>query len=337
MSITYRRRWENRRKRERRRKSETTYYGLPVIHKAHWRWSIIIYFFLGGIAAASWVLGTIGRREGDRAGAEIARAGTYISFLSFLACPICLIWDLGRPARFLNMLRVVKLRSPMSLGVWSIVIFGGLSTIVVIAQAIEDGLLSGPRWVVGTVRSMPIQSIRVINSFFALFVGGYTGVLLAATSVPLWTKRYLLMGPLFLTSAMSTGAAAITLVLSATKSYDAIERMERFERVILVTEGVLFGAFLASLGKTTSKPLRQGTLGSVFKYGVLGAGVIGPLVFRVIELLTRKRTLSIGVISSAITLVGGFLFRLVFVLGGHASADDPVATFELTSGSRDQS
>ncbi|MCV5792012.1 polysulfide reductase NrfD, partial [Escherichia coli] len=77
---------------------------------------------------------------GDRARPTV-RTARYVSFLAFLPCPPLLILDLGRPERFLHMLRVVKLRSPMSVGTWCLILFGGAATTSVAAQAAQDGRL----------------------------------------------------------------------------------------------------------------------------------------------------------------------------------------------------
>lgn len=331
MSTTYQRRWENRRTRDRRRGKETTYYGQPVIHHAHWRWSIILYFFLGGIAAASSVIATIARLFGGNDGKQIARTGTYVSFLSFIACPFLLIWDLGRPERFLNMLRVVKLRSPMSLGTWSIVIFGAFSTIGALVQAVDDGLLQRPRALARVIERVPMSAVGAANLLPGFFVGGYTGILLAITAVPLWTKRHLLMGPLFLASAMSAGASTLVLVMSRTRHFEALKKLERVERAVLISEAALLAIFLRSLGPTIVRPLREGTLGRIHRVGVLGFGIVMPLVLHAMSRLNENSSRMLILISSVFTLIGGFCLRLVMVLGGHASADDPEATFEMTA------
>src|SRR4051812_40936790 len=89
------------------------YYGVPVIHKPHWKWLIIVYFFLGGISGASYVIASLSHLFGPNQDRRIVRAGRYLSFATLIPCPVLLILDLGRPGRFLNMLRIVKLRSPM--------------------------------------------------------------------------------------------------------------------------------------------------------------------------------------------------------------------------------
>src|SRR5579884_1295798 len=102
----------------------STYYNIPLLHKAHWSWEIILYFFLGGLSGGSFLVATAASLFGSEEDADLIRAARYISFVSILISPILLIKDLGRPERFHHMLRVLKFRSAMSLGTWGLTCFG---------------------------------------------------------------------------------------------------------------------------------------------------------------------------------------------------------------------
>src|SRR5205085_9522628 len=117
--------------------------------------------------------------------------------------PILLILDLGRPERFHHMLRVVKLRSPMSIGTWGLLIFGGFNGLSALIQAAEDGLFGRASLLSRLLLALPCRTIAFVGGMFGFLVGGYTGVLLGVTAVPVWAKNHLLLGPLLLTSAMS--------------------------------------------------------------------------------------------------------------------------------------
>src|SRR5438094_4498202 len=88
----------------------STYYGIPLIKKAHWGWQIYLYFFLGGIAGGSYLVSTLAHLLGIDS--KLVRSGRYLSLACLLASPILLIMDLGRPERFHHMLRILKFRSP---------------------------------------------------------------------------------------------------------------------------------------------------------------------------------------------------------------------------------
>ncbi|HZU05928.1 MAG TPA: NrfD/PsrC family molybdoenzyme membrane anchor subunit [Chloroflexota bacterium] len=335
----YARRWEARgRGRSVADEARTSYYGLPVLHKPHWNWLIIVYFFVGGLAGASYALASLAQLVGGAEGGRIARVGRYLALAGTLLSPLLLILDLGRPERFHHMLRVVKLRSPMSIGTWSLVVFGGFSTLSALGQAAQDGLLGRRGRLARLLRALPARLIGLLGLGPALLVGGYTGVLLAATAVPLWTKNYLLMGPLFLTSALSNATAAITLVLALARGTPrrTLARLERLEVLTLLVELALLVAARLNLGRVIARPLTVGRLGRLYRWGVLGAGLAAPLALQAPGVLAgRPPGRGTAVLAAALTLVGGFLFRYVMVVGGRQSADDPAATFALTRG-RDQ-
>jgi formate-dependent nitrite reductase membrane component NrfD len=94
----------------------TSYYGLPVLNKPVWSSPDIAgYLFLGGLAGASSVLAAGAQATGRHRLARVSKLGASSAALASLAA---LVHHLGRPARFLNMLRVVKVTSPMNIGSW---------------------------------------------------------------------------------------------------------------------------------------------------------------------------------------------------------------------------
>ncbi len=333
MAVTYERRWESRRARTAGDEARESYYGLPAIHKPHWRWLIVCYFFLGGVAGASYVIGSLAALVGGREGRSITRAARYVSLAALIPSPILLILDLGRPERFHHMLRVFKVRSPMSVGTWGLTLFGAFSTLSALIQAAQDGLLGQRTLPARLLRALPARLIGLLGMGPAMFVSGYTGVLLAATAVPLWTKNALLMGPLFVASALSNGAAAIALVLAVAgrAPHAAIRRLERLGSVALLTELGLLLAFKRRLGPALARPLDEGRLGRVYRLGVLGGEIGGPLALTAGSAwLGRRPPRALAALAALLDLGGGLAFRYLFVMAGRASADDPRATFELT-------
>src|SRR6266700_7494820 len=124
---------------------EATYYDYPVLKQPFWRWEIIWYFFLGGLAAGSYVIASIASLFGSKEDRVVVRTGYYLSLLALLPCPLLLIKDLGRPERFLNMLRTFKVSSPMSMGTWGLLSFSLFSGTTAVIQAARDGQL-GKWW-----------------------------------------------------------------------------------------------------------------------------------------------------------------------------------------------
>src|SRR5947209_5411127 len=97
-----------------REQAETSYYDYPVLKEPVWRWEIVWYFFLGGLAAGCYVIASIAALFGSKEDRTVARTGYYLSLLALLPCPLLLIKDLGRPERFLNMLLFFNVKSPSS-------------------------------------------------------------------------------------------------------------------------------------------------------------------------------------------------------------------------------
>jgi formate-dependent nitrite reductase membrane component NrfD len=306
------------------------YYDIPVIHGPHWKWLITGYFYFGGVSGASAAVGGFSRLFGGASGAELARIATYVSFVSLLPCPVLLILDLGRPGRFLHMLRVFRTSSPMSIGSWGLTTFGLISAVATGLQLLEDRSSRG-----GDRRAARHPAGDVLALFGALsglFVAGYTGVLLAATAVPIWSKRPALLGPLFLSSAMTSGAAAITAVAAGLEREEggAFARLRTLETLSTVAEESLLVMWIIALGPT-AKPITEGRLGAVVRHGAVGGGMVIPLaISALLHHLPRRMRRPATLASAGLTLAGVFAVRSAVVLGGRLSADDPQATFELT-------
>lgn len=301
------------------------YYGVPAIHKPHWKWLIINYFFLGGISSASYVIAAFAGLSNSDENRAISRAAHYVSFAALLPCPVLLALDLGRPQRFLNMVRHFNPRSPMSQGTWGLVTFSLFSGPSAAMQMAQDGRLG--REIADRVDRAPVGALGAVGALPAFFVGSYTGVLLGATAVPIWAKSANLLGPLFLSSALSSASSATSLALVASDAdHEALRRIEEIERLAIFSEVSLMAAATIRLGET-GRPLREGHLGKVMKYGVIGAGIVAPIT---LQLLNRKRnSRRMTVAGSVLGLAGGLALRYAVVMAGHASADDPQATFDF--------
>jgi formate-dependent nitrite reductase membrane component NrfD len=298
------------------------YYGIPPIKEHTWTWEVPVYFWLGGIGAGAHVTGAIARALGndDRA---FLRASRYITLLTMILGPLLLIMDLGRPERFYNMLRIVKWRSPMSMGTWALTVFSLLTGTVAASQAARDGLLGRDNVLARHVGAIPARFLSVLALPFGYFVGAYTGVLLAMTSVPMWARNAVLMGPTFLSSAISTGLSAVSLVLhlGGWGERRTLEALRRAERMALVVEAALIAASLARMGPW-SKPLFSKKLAPLFVGGTLVGGLAAPFA-----LLSGRETRGKSLLASVFALLGGLAFRFAMIEGGRLSARDPQATF----------
>jgi formate-dependent nitrite reductase membrane component NrfD len=215
----------------------------------------------------------------------------------------------------------------MSVSTWGLTFFGAFSGVSALIQAAEDGLLRHVPVFNRVLLALPSKALDALGSPFGLFTGGYTGVLVAATAVPLWAKNVLLFGLLFLALALSSATAAITPVLSLLRdtNQQTLKRLERLDLVTLVAELGLMIAICTNMGPVIGRPFREGKLGMIHRWGVLGLGITAPLLLQIKGKLTGKTSWLEAGLSSAMVLVGRFFLRYLVVMGGRESADDPHA------------
>lgn len=304
---------------------EPTYYDRPVLKAPVWRWEIIWYFFFGGLAAGCYIIATIAALFGSREDRAVVRTGYCLSLLALLPCPLLLIKDLGRPERFINMLRMFKVKSPMSMGTWSLVTFSLFSGTTALIQASRDGLL-GRWWGARFLAALPQKLIALPGTAAGFFLGSYTGVLLTATSIPLWSRSKLL-GGIFLTSAMSTSTALISFVLHLTNApRSALHKLERLEWAALLIEMTGILAFLRGTGRASralvgTSPTEHGL---TFWRFVCGSGLALPWLLQTLSLVRRgqQRPASGGMLISLLVLVGGYFLRRTIIEAGHSSSAD---------------
>lgn len=301
------------------------YYGLPVLKVPVWRWEVWCYFFLGGLAAGSFVVASLARLCGDERDRVVSRAGYLISFAAVLGCPPLLIKDLGRPGRFLNMLRVFKPESPMSMGVWGLLGFSACSSLAAFREVFAAS--RGPSGALA--RLVPARVVAVLGTGLGVFLGGYTGVLLSVTSVPLWSRSRLL-GPTFLASAFSAGVSAVSLALSVNGKTprSSLHKLERIKLAALVAESAVLAGYLRSTDRAAQPLVVREQYGRQFVLGAVGLGLAVPAIAAVAGAAHHRRSTALA---SLCALIGGLLLRYAIVEGGRLSAKDPETTFWHTA------
>jgi formate-dependent nitrite reductase membrane component NrfD len=315
--------------------SSTTYYGRPMIKPPHWKWYIPLYFFLGGVAAGAALIGGLAELAGGPRHRATVRHARYLSVVLAALCPLPLIADLGRPERFHHMLRVVKVSSPLNLGTFVLTGFGLTSGALAARQAAEDNFILRRDGALGRVaRCLPSKPLATLHALLGIALGGYTGTLLAVTAVPLWAAAGVLLGPLFLATAVASGAAALTLVgLAARQSHEALGELETVEGIAAVAQLGLVAAREALIPARIKAPLARGRWAAVFRLGAVGGGMLGPLALRLIVRLSGRRVGTIvAAVAATLTLLGALAERFALVEAGKLSAKDPLAYQALTRG-----
>lgn len=187
------------------------------VRAPEWLWFILGYFFLAGLSGGSYVLATLMRLSGDARDEPAARLAFYAAFWLLPLCPLFLTVDLGASwLRFWHMLVNVtpgnaglnfKYYSPMSVGVWVLLIFGVFATISALGAWLADRS--------GRTASAPAGPVsvafNVVGAVVALFFASYTGVLLSVSNQPVWSDTWTL-GGMFLASGLSGAAALVALL-----------------------------------------------------------------------------------------------------------------------------
>ncbi|WP_166975224.1 NrfD/PsrC family molybdoenzyme membrane anchor subunit [Brevibacterium atlanticum] len=190
----------------------TSYYGRPIVKAPPWGHEIALYLFLGGLAGGSSLLG-LGAQMTDRPGLRIATRMTAITATGVGG--VALVADLGRPERFINMMRVVKVSSPMSLGTWILSGFGvgsGVTFAVELDRVTGEKLLPlGPLRKVLHAMETPAA---LESALFATPLAAYTAVLLGATAVPTWNAAGRNGLPYVFVSSASLAAGGSAMALA---------------------------------------------------------------------------------------------------------------------------
>jgi formate-dependent nitrite reductase membrane component NrfD len=284
----------------------------PFIKGPVWTWQVPLYMWVGGVASGAAFVAVACDAAGDERSAAIARK---VALGAVAPAPLLLIGDLGRPTRFLNMLRVFKPRSPMSTGVWCLVAFSGSA-----AAAVGADLLGRPR---------EARAVGVATSVLGGYLGSYAGALLACTAVPVWARSRLILGPIFVAAAAATGSAATRLTLVASglpEDHPTGTALSAIESVALLSE-----LTLSSLAER-----RLGDAGRALRRGRPGALLIAAKGLVVLGLSLRALIRNAGPraddASSVLYLVAGLAFRYAWVTAGRASASDEAAVAAMGRG-----
>jgi formate-dependent nitrite reductase membrane component NrfD len=281
------------------------------------------------MAAGAYVTASMAQRFGSEDDRRVAADGYYVAAAALVPCAPLLIADLGRPDRFHHMLRIFKPLSPMNLGAWTLTGFTPLAVARAASQAAGTGLLRGPLGAL--TRLLPTTLLELTGSLLGLVLAGYSGVLLAATNVPLWAKSKLL-GGVFMASAMSSGSAAVTFAAARRGSPDAtLHRLANIESIAALGEAATLTGYLVQSGKA-ARPLTTGRFAGPFWLGAIGAGTLLPLVLHRFAARQHGRTLrSLATAAAACSMVGSLALRWSILEAGKISSEDQAASFEFSS------
>ncbi|HLK00631.1 MAG TPA: NrfD/PsrC family molybdoenzyme membrane anchor subunit, partial [Streptosporangiaceae bacterium] len=252
--------------------SFTSYYGRPVIKEPVWeKPDVPAYLFLGGLAGASSVLAAGADLAGYR---ELARGAKVSALGAISMSAVFLVHDIGRPDRFLNMLRVFKPSSPMSVGSWLLAAYGPVAG----AAAASDvtGLLPGA----GRAATIGAGALGPL-------IATYTAALLCDTAVPAWHEGHREMPYVFAGSAASA-AGGLGLLLNRPADAEPARNLAVLGAVVeLIAKRQLVGRLAAvpgaeSMRSGLAEPYETGRTGTLLRVAeaLTAGGLAGAVLGR---------------------------------------------------------
>jgi formate-dependent nitrite reductase membrane component NrfD len=294
----------------------TSYYGRPVVKPSPWKADIPAYFFLGGTAAGSSLLGAGADLTGRPA---LRRAGRVGALVGILLSMVALIHDLGRPGRFINMQRVLRPTSPMSVGTWILSLYGPLAGLAATAELAGPGARARlPRGLRGPARLLSSfgRPAGLGAALVAPAVASYTAVLLSDTATPSWHDAHEQL-PFFFVGSAAAASGGLGMIAAPIDQAGPARRM--------AVGGVLLEIAAdqrmeAAMG-LTAEPMHQGRAGSYLRMAK-ALNVIGAAG----TVLLGRRSRSASALSGAALLAGSALTRFGIFEAGQQSARDPKYT-----------
>ena len=291
------------------------YYGLPLLKAPVWTWEVPVYFFVGGAAGAAAVIAAAAEWAGadpalSRDARWMAAAGSFVS-------PVLLAADLGRPERFLNMLRVFKPQSAMSIGSWTLAAFSSAATASAFAGAIERR----------TAGALPMRIVSRASGAVAGALGTvmstYTGVLIGVTAIPAWNENIRILPVHFGASAVASAVSVLELLGHDDQALNALG-------LAAAAVETVTGAAIEMRSAPGLTPLKVGPSGWAVRAGGVLSGPV-PLALRAIG----RRSSSARRVAALSAIAGSILTRFGWIAAGRASAHDSAVAMQLNPDAAD--
>jgi formate-dependent nitrite reductase membrane component NrfD len=292
-------------------------------HLNIWHWQIPLYLFLGGLAAGILFFAAFYFIAGkEKKFPSAVRLAPFLTPFLLVIGLLALFIDLRHKLYFWQLYTSIKLQSPMSWGAWTLMVITPVSFIWC-ALHFRD-LFPRWDWKYLWIKDLELffnrnkKTIAWIMLVYSVILGIYTGILLSAFNArPLWNTS--ILGPLFLTSGLSAGAAAI-LILSK-----SAEERKVFAQIDLILIGIelfliihMFMGFLAStqVQIDAAHLFLGGPYTMSFWIFVVILGMVLPAVLEIMEL--RKYHVP-AFLPAVLVLFGSLMLRFIFVYAGQLS------------------
>jgi len=282
------------------------YHGECVVRPPVWTWEIPLYFFVGGLAGMSPVIACAALLAHH---AETARGAMWLAGIGAILSPILLVMDLGRPKLFLNMLRVFKYQSAMSVGAWILSAFGscavpGLIALELHARHFFPGNFDA---ILGALAVLLIIGAAI----FGLGLATYTGVLIGATAIPVWNLHRVLLPIHFGTAGFGSAVAALELLGHRIRPLNALGF------AAAAVETILFITLEIRKHGKADRAAHEGRSGWTIRIGEIFTGPLSLIL----------RGLGAVPFAGVSFLLGALLSRFGWLAAGRASGSDPESVF----------
>ena len=261
------------------------YFGQPLLKAPVWTWEVPVYFFVGGAAGAAALIALIADLAGAR---DVAAHARWIAAAGAVLSVPLLVADLGRPGRFLNMMRVFKRRSPMSVGAWTLALFSPAA----VASAARIG-------------GVAAEAAAAVTG---LLLATYTGVLLGATAIPVWSRHARLLPLHFGASALGAAVSLIELTGPRPVSRTLIG-------IAAAAVETMIGVRLEMRRAGPARSLFAGSGGAATRIGGVLSGPV-PLVLRV----AAGSSAVWRIAAASVTAAGSLMTRLGWIAAGRHPA-----------------
>lgn len=298
-------------------RGQVTYFDRPALKEHVWIWAVPAYFYVGGVAGAAALLGAVAQSDEELAG--MVERCRWMAALGTTVGTGLLIEDLGRPERFLNMLRVFRPTSPMSVGSWVLAASATLGSAGIVSSLLSDRVAgAGP---FAKLLAVVPPATTWGAALLGMPLAGYTAVLFANTAVPAWQAARRALPPLFMSSAVLGAASALEL-------WGVDEREARVVRRFGIAGAVgelAMGEAVereASRVERVGRPYHEGLSGKLWKATKVVTAL--SLILRLLPGGGRGRRRLTGVLGT----IASLSLRFAVFHAGRRSARDPRATFE---------
>jgi len=310
-----------------------------------WEWPIAIDLWVAGMAGGAYFAAFLIDRISGRKHPLLPKIAMFLGVPLVLLGSLLLVVDLGEQLRAWHLFTRFRVESAMSMGSWILLVYAliGIAMIALwwsksfepgeVRLAVLSGLASAIR---------PAAPVIGVLSWIALVLAvllmSYTGVLLSATNQPLWASTFLLP-VLFVASAVFTGTALLLLVLKTglgrlldilfggkgepvpSETMDAIGNAMAIVGVVQLVVLVAYLGGVALFGTPTAASavatMTAGPLSFLFWAGAVLVGLLIPLGLQFASMRAKREAIVGSVLTStSLVLIGGFILRLVVVLGG---------------------